>query len=117
MLLGTLLGKLESPEYSEALLEGLGDIVLLTRVRTTGEIHDETPAEYASGAVARFSRAASDEDWLGVMNTLERSEEPASACLRIMVEWALKQDARPTPAPASGHACTCGGQGGCHDSA
>ena len=115
MLLGTLLGKLESPEYSEALLEGLGDIVLLTRVRATGEIHDETPAEYASGAVARFSAMASDEDWLGVMNSLERSEEPASACLRIMVEWALKQDAK--PAPASEHTCTCGGQGGCHDSA
>ena len=112
MLLGSLLRKLESPEYSEALLEGLGDIVLLARVQAAGQRHDEKPAEYASGAVARFSQTASDEDWLGVMNTLERSEAPAGACLRHMVEWALTKDAE--PAPTSGKACTCGGQGGCH---
>ena len=118
MLLGSLLKKLESPEYSEALLEGLGDIVLLARVQTAGQIHDEEPAEYASGAVARFSRMASDEDWLAVMNALERSEEPASACLRLMVEWALTQDAKDAQtAPPGEKTCTCGGQGGCHDSA
>jgi hypothetical protein len=112
MLLGTLLKKLEAPDYSATLLEGLGDIILLARIEETGRNHDETPAEYASMAVARFSQSASDEDWLGVMNALERSPEPATACLRRMVEWALDKDVE-TASESSG-TCTCGGQGGCH---
>lgn len=119
MLLGTLLTKLETASYSEALLEATGDLVLLTRIEAAGRVHDEDPGEYASGAVARFSQGASDEDWLAVMTMLERSQEPAAGCLRHMVEWALAKDeadlkaltAPPAAKPA--HTCTCGGQGGC----
>lgn len=111
MLLGAILTRLETPAYSSALLEGLGDLILMRRIETTGALHDEMPGDYASGAVARFSGGASDEDWLALMTALERSEEPASTCLRRMVEWALKKDAEPEPQE---HACSCGGQGGCH---
>ncbi|MCA0401591.1 MAG: hypothetical protein LCH38_12335 [Proteobacteria bacterium] len=116
MLLGTLLGKLQSEVASAALLEATGDLVLIARVREMGEVHDESLGEYASGAAARFSRLASDEDWLALMNRIERAEDPSSACLVFMLDWALKQDvASAVPAPA--HAgCTCGGGGGCHDS-
>lgn len=115
MLLGTLLTRLQSPDYAERLLEGLGDLVLLTRVRVAADHFDENPADYAVTAVARFSQEASDEAWLAIMNTLERASDPASACLRHMVEWALEEDAKPEPAhPEPAHAgCTCGGQGDC----
>lgn len=111
MLLGAILTRLETPAYSSALLEGLGDLVLMMRVETTGALHDENPGDYASGAVARFSGGASDEDWLALMTALERSKEPAATCLRRMVEWALAKDAEPSHQKGE---CTCGGQGGCH---
>ena len=34
---------------------------------------------YVAGAVARFAGAADDEAWLGLMNKLERTDEPAGA--------------------------------------
>jgi hypothetical protein len=112
MLLGTLLTRLETAEYATALLESLGDIILLARIGETAGRYDETPGGYASTAVARFSRDAGDEDWLAVMTALERADDPAAACLRHMVEWALGQDIDAmNEAPES---CTCGGQGGCH---
>ncbi len=117
MLLGTLLAKLETASYSEVLLEGIGDLVLLTRIREMAEQHGEDPADYASGSVARFSQGASDEDWLAVMTMLERSPEPAAGCLRHMVEWSIARDEKALAAPVAAahpHSCTCGGQGGCH---
>jgi hypothetical protein len=73
MLLGTLLAHLQSETAAAALLAATGDLVLIARVRETGERHDENPGEYASGAAARFSRLASDEDWLALMNRIERT--------------------------------------------
>jgi hypothetical protein len=112
MLLGSLLTKLESASYSGALLENLNDLVLVARIHAAGETHGEAPDEYAAGAVARFSRAASDEDWLGIMNMLERSQTPAMDCLRIMIEWSLALDEK--SGIESEASCSCGGQGGCH---
>jgi hypothetical protein len=111
--------RLQSPDYAERLLEGLGDLVLLTKVRVAADQFDENPADYAVTAVARFSQEASDEAWLAIMNTLERAPDPASACLRHMVEWALTEDARHESARSEpAHAgCTCGGQGDCRDRA
>lgn len=112
MLLGSLLTKLESASYSGALLENLNDLVLVARMHAAGEMHGEAPNEYAAGAVARFSRMASDEDWLGIMNLLERSQAPAMDCLCHMIEWSLALDEKgETGSEAS---CSCGGQGGCH---
>lgn len=113
MLLGTLLAELQSEAASAALLEATGDLVLIARVREAGEAHDESPGEYASGAAARFSQTASDEDWLALMNRIERAEVPATACLTHMLGWALKQDAAAGVPARPG--CSCGG-GGWHDS-
>lgn len=114
MLLGSLMARFQSDETSGALLEAMGDVVLLARVHAAGEMHDESPGEYASGAAARFSHQASDEDWLALMNVIERTDDPASACLRHMLEWSLKSE---TAKPVPHEGCTCGGGGGCHDSA
>ncbi|KAF0228123.1 MAG: hypothetical protein FD175_2229 [Beijerinckiaceae bacterium] len=118
MLLGTLLAKLETAAYSEVLLGEIGDLVLLTRIEAAGRHHGETPGDYASASVARFSQGASDEDWLAVMTALERSQEPAATCLRHMAEWALARDEQELASPEAPHSpksCSCGGTGGCHD--
>ena len=73
---------------------------------------NETPGEYASGAVRRFASGAGDEDWLALVGVLARSDDPGRSCLVNMVSWSLAHDKVP---PAVGeHACGCGGAGqGC----
>ena len=113
MLLGSLLSGLQSPAYAATLIEETGDLLLLARIEQAGRAFDESPGDYAANAVARFSQSASDEDWLALMTALEKSDAPASTCLGRMVHWALDKDAAEL-APATG-ACSCGGQGGCHE--
>ena len=72
---------------------------------------EETVGEYAAGAVRRFANLAASEDWLGLMNVIERADDPGIDCLTFMVKWSLRQDDAP-PAPAH-EGCTCVGNGGC----
>jgi len=99
----------EERAASEALL-ACNDIVLFARTGAAAARYDETVAEYAAGAVRRFANLAASEDWLGLMNVIERANDPGFDCLTYMIRWSLKQDEAP-PAPLQG--CTCGGNGGC----
>jgi len=82
----------------------------VARVGEAARQFEETLGEYASGAVRRFANLADSEDWLGLMNVVERTDDPGTGCLVYMVNWSLKKDETPeTPAHAG---CTCGG-GGC----
>ena len=95
----------EDAAASEALL-GCSDIVLFARVGDAANRYEETVGEYASGAVRRFANLAESEDWLGLMNVVERTDDPGTGCLVYMVNWSLKKDDAPEPAHAG---CTCGG--------
>lgn len=117
MQLGEIIRGFNDEANAAEALVACGDIVLLARVETMTGRFDESIGEYASGAVRRFANLAGSEDWLGLMNALERSADPGIGCLTYMVDWSLKQDDAP---PASqdeasqAHAgCTCGGNGGC----
>ena len=95
---------------SEALL-ACNDIVLFAQVGQAADRYDETVGEYAAGAVRRLANLAVSEDWLGLMNVIERANDPGIDCLAYMVRWSLKQDEAP---PVQAHqGCTCGGNGGC----
>lgn len=117
MQLGEIIrGFNDEASAAEALI-ACGDIVLLARVDAMMSRFEESIGEYASGAVRRFANLADSEDWLGLMNVLERATDPGAGCLTYMVGWSLKRDEAP---PAShgdtdhAHArCTCGGSGGC----
>ena len=100
----------EEASANEALLS-CSDIVLFARVGDAASRYEETVGEYASGAVRRFANLAESEDWFGLMNVVERSEEPGTGCLVYMVRLPLKQDETPKPLAHAG--CTCGGGGGC----
>lgn len=113
MMLGSLLSGLQTPAYAATLIEQTGDLLLLARIEAAGRTFEETPGDYAANAVARFSQAASDEDWLALMTALEKSDAPAITCLGRMVRWALDRDAAEL-APVT-KSCSCGGQGGCHE--
>jgi hypothetical protein len=113
MQLGELLSHLDDESHAAAALNALGDIVLYARVEAAGRDHDEQPGEYVTNAARRFAAVASDEEWLAVMNALERTDDPARAVLLRMLDWELTRDAAVNE-PASPHACTCGGQGHGH---
>ena len=116
MQLGTLMERLACENDAAAALEALGDIVLFAEVQTMGAQYGESPCEYVANAARRFAAQGSDEDWMGLMTAMERSQSPAHAALESMLRWSLKQDAAEiTPAPSG--SCSCGGgSGGCRQS-
>lgn len=111
MQLGEIITRFSEEAPASEMLLACNDIALFARVGDAAGRYEETVGEYAAGAVRRFSNLAGSEDWLGLMNILERSGDPAIGCLTYMINWSLKQDDAPsTPAHAG---CTCGGNGGC----
>jgi hypothetical protein len=113
MQLGALMDHLSFEDDAAAALEALGDIVLFASVQDMGARFDETPGEYVANAARRFADLGSDEDWLGLMSAMERSDDPARTALDRMIRWALKADAA-IDASATSAVCACG-SGQCHD--
>jgi hypothetical protein len=113
MQLGILLNHLEIDANAGAALEALGDIVLFARVEAMGAEYDEDPGVYVANGARRFAARASDEDWLGLMNVIERATDPGRAVLEKIVLWSLEKDSAPDGSAHKG--CSCGGGGGRHD--
>ena len=111
MQLGEIIRSLsEETAANEALLT-CSDIVLFAQVGQVASRFKETVGEYAAGAVRRFANLAVSEDWLGLMNLIERAREPGIDCLAYMVKWSIKRDEAPAEPIQAG--CSCGGHGGC----
>ena len=108
MLTGAILKDLQDEDAAAAALLSLGDIVLLAQVEAARLPHDEGVGEYVSGAAQRFAQLASDEDWLGLMTMLEKSQSPAASCLTTMVRWSIARDAADGTVSQSG-GCSCRG--------
>ena len=111
MQLGEIIKSFSEEATAGGALLACNDIVLFARVGEAATRYEETVGEYAAGAVRRFANLAVSEDWLGLMNVIERASDPGTDCLTYMVKWSLTRDEAP-PAPAH-HGCTCGGNGGC----
>src|SRR4051794_34125523 len=86
----------EDAAASEALL-ACNDMVLFARVGAAANRYGKPVGEYASGAARRFATPAGSEDWLGLMNVVERTDDPATGCLPYMVNWSLTKDETPEP--------------------
>lgn len=110
MLLGEIIRDLSQEARATEALLSCNDITLLAQVGEAAKHYEETLGEYATGAVRRFANLATSEDWLGLMNAIERAEDPGIDCLTTMMRWSLKQDAAAQPAHSG---CTCGGAGDC----
>jgi hypothetical protein len=110
MQLGDLIRDLDDDTHASELLLASGDVALLARVHDMAGRFEENAGEYVGGAVRRFANQAGDEDWLALMNTVERAGDPAVAGLVHMIGWSLKADA--APAPPEHRGCSCG-SGGC----
>lgn len=111
MQLGEIIRGLSEEAHAGEVLLACGDLTLLARLDEMAESFGEAIGEYAAGSVRRFANLASSEDWLALMNAMERAADPGLVCLTHMLNWSLKQDERK---PAALHpGCTCGGSGGC----
>jgi len=110
MLLGEIIRDFSQEARATEALLSCNDIALLARVGEAANLYEETVGEYAAGAVRRFANLATSEDWLGLMNVIERADDPGINCLTVMMKWSLKQDEAPRPAHSG---CTCGGGGAC----
>lgn len=99
MLLGDIIARLDDETIAMEALVGLGDLALLARVEEAAGREGISRGDFATQAVHAFSAQASDEDWVSLIGAMGRTSDPGQACLRKMVEFAL----RPTGAP---HACS-----------
>jgi hypothetical protein len=112
MVLGDLLKQFDDEAAVAKTLLAIGDTALVVDVGTSAARFGENVGEYAAGATRRFAQMASDDDWLGLMNTLERTTNPGTACLGHILKWALREDGQPRRKSSD---CNCCGGGACGD--
>lgn len=109
MMLSSLLERFTDETDAGMALEALGDIILFAEINAMAQQFDEAPNEYVAAGASRFAALASDEDWLGLMSAIERTDDPARTVLVKMLRWALARDA----AELSGsEVVACGCKGG-----
>jgi hypothetical protein len=99
VLLGDVIARLEDEAVAIETLAGLGDLSLVARVRDAAASGGLTAGEFAADAVRIFSDMASDEDWVSLIGVMGQTADPGRACLKKMVEFALR------PSTGASHAC------------
>jgi hypothetical protein len=92
MTLGALLQRLDDETIVARLAPELGDAEWQARAAAAATARGATLGGYASAAVAHFAAAASAEDWVSLMSSLNRAADPGADCLRRMIDWALASD-------------------------
>lgn len=90
MLLGDIIAQFEDAAAALEALVGLGDLALLARVEDAAAAAELTPGAFAAQAVEVFSTRASDEDWVSLIGAMGQTADPGQACLKRMIEFALK---------------------------
>ncbi|GGK51366.1 hypothetical protein [Salinarimonas ramus] len=101
MLLGDVIARLDDEVVALEALVSLDDLSLLAEVEAAASRDGLTPGGFAARAVQAFTASASDEDWVSLIGTIGRAEDPGGACLKGMLAFALKAS---RAGPACGHA-------------
>lgn len=89
MMLGDILAAARDRSGAFAAWLEAADPALSRSVAHTARRDGTTPEGVARGAVAEFSRSASEEEWAGLMSKLRDSDDPGMACLDRMVRWRI----------------------------
>lgn len=109
MHLGTLLETLRREGDAGLALAALDDIVLYSRIASSGAQYDETPAQYVASAASRFANQAGHEEWLQLVSAIGRSQDVGKTVLTNVVRWALEQDQEPSEGSEPHGSCSCKG--------
>jgi hypothetical protein len=110
MQLGEIIGDFSDESKANEALLACDDLALLACIAKAADHYEETAGDYAPCAVRRFANQAASEDWLSLMNVIERADDPGIDCLTYMIKWSLKQDEE---SQAVRSRRDCGGGGGC----
>ena len=89
MLLGTAIATLQDEARVEEMLAALDDWALMARMRSAADAASQSLSDFASAAVGSFLNRAGDEDWLALVTAANRAPDPATACLKVMVEFGV----------------------------
>jgi hypothetical protein len=105
MQLGALITRLENEHDAAEMLEAFGDPFLFAEASAAAERYGETPGEYLAASVGQFAAVAGDEDWMGLIATMERADDPGRAAISRILRWALARDVADAAAFSTG--CSC----------
>lgn len=89
MMLGDLLAAARASAGSFRPWLEASDPALTARIEAAAESERTTPAGFVRGAVADFSRLASEEDWATLLSSMRDDHDPGTVCLLSMVHWRL----------------------------
>lgn len=92
MMLGDMLAELNDDAQAAELILGLDDLQLLAGARARAKSEGIDLASFARQAVQRHAAQASAEEWITLMGLIGRADDPARACLRRALEFALSRD-------------------------
>jgi hypothetical protein len=90
MLLSDIIAALDDEVFATETLIGLGDLPLLSRVKTRAAQDGLTLGEFATQAVRIFSGRASDDEWVSLIGVMGQSDAPGQLCLKRMIEFTLR---------------------------
>jgi len=85
VLLGDLIARFEDDAVAAEVLMALGDVALMARVGAAAAEQQVKLGEFATNSVARFATCASDEDWVTMIGTMARTDDPG----RVLLDRAL----------------------------
>lgn len=89
MLLGTILEQLSDEAFALQTMTDLGDLTLLARLSNAAEEQDLALGAVIRRAVSTFIATADADSWVQLLSTINRSENPGGAALKMMLENSL----------------------------
>jgi len=75
-MLGDLLSRFTNDAIATEAILRLGDVALLAALRERADADGLALGDLAALAVQRYAQEASDEEWVTLMGTMQRSEDP-----------------------------------------
>jgi len=113
-MLGRIVDELAQPGVAEATLIEAGELALLARLEAAADALAMAPGELAGFIARRWLAAAGEEDWLGLVAAMGRSNRPGLEALVAMLRQALAEldrkqvDARAAVSPVAQDRQTAG---------
>ncbi len=89
-MLGDLLASLTDETIAVETILGAGDMTLLAAVQAQAAADGLDLGACVTQTVQRYNHEASDEEWVTLIGTMNRSQDPGAACLKRAFEHALR---------------------------
>ena len=87
-MLGDIISRFGDETGAEAALLEIGDLHLLTAVRSAAAQQGESSGVYMTRLIGRFTAGAGPDAWMALMTAANRADNPGAACLRHILESA-----------------------------